>query len=90
MSHSRHLIPVLVALLLAAAPLRAQPGAAENGTATDSSGSGDTPAPAQPAPTPTESASGGGSSGAGNRSPFDYQASEQISEDLPVSFPVDI
>ena len=23
-------------------------------------------------------------------SPFDYQASEQISEDLPVSFPVDI
>jgi hypothetical protein len=26
----------------------------------------------------------------GDNSPFDYQASEQISEDLPVSFPIDI
>jgi hypothetical protein len=27
---------------------------------------------------------------AGDNSPFDYQASEQISEDLSVSFPIDI
>ncbi len=37
---------------------------------------------ATPAPTPAPQASGD--------DPFDYRASEQISEDLSVSFPVDI
>ncbi len=78
----------LAALLLAAqGALRAQddpeadPGkaqAAEDKAATADSGEGE----ASPAPTPAPQESGD--------DPFDYRASEQISEDLSVSFPVDI
>lgn len=90
MSYSQHLIPVLLATLLAAAPLRAQPDVAEKNATPVGDGAGETPAASQPPQTPTEAASGSGNAGAGSTSPFDYQASEQISEDLPVSFPVDI
>jgi hypothetical protein len=38
----------------------------------------------EPAPDPDQAATGD------ETSPFDYRASEQISEDLSVSFPVDI
>ncbi len=50
-------------------------------------------APATPEPPADTEEVATGDSGAGPRrdeSPFDYEASEQISEDLSVSFPVDI
>jgi hypothetical protein len=76
----------LAALLLAASAALAQPGASEDAT---------------PAPPPPKAASGEENkapapagadkpSAQTGRSPSDYRASEQISEDLPVSFPVDI
>ena len=54
-----------------------------------------TPAPAQPEATPGPQATDSDSAASSGKattdeSPFDYQASEQISEDLSVSFPVDI
>ncbi len=76
----RTLIPGLPALalslMLAAAPGLAQP-------------------PADPAPEPEPQAPGEARSGEDAPaqepdSPFEYEASEQISEDLSVSFPVDI
>ena len=49
----------------------------------------ETPTPAEPAvATDLEEAAADGPVGAS--SPFDYRASEKISEDLSVSFPVDI
>jgi hypothetical protein len=69
-------------LLLGAALVAAQPA-------------GDEPAPAdtteQPAAgTGTDPAGGGEAASGPQRAPSDYRPSEQISEDLPVSFPVDI
>ena len=40
--------------------------------------------------TETEASAGESGTGSSDESPFDYQSSEQISEDLSVSFPVDI
>jgi hypothetical protein len=73
------LAPALLALVLGAAAGQAQPG------------SEDPAGPAPPDAGTGESSAGteGGNTGSGN-SPFDYRASEEISEDLPVSFPVDI
>jgi hypothetical protein len=76
----------LTAMLLAASAALAQPGADDG---------------APPAPSPPKAASGeekeapapstaNKASTQARQSPSDYQASEQISEDLPVSFPVDI
>ena len=47
-------------------------------------------APAKQEPAAPEKAPTKTPSGAGKDSPFDYQSSEEISEDVPVSFPVDI
>ena len=48
-------------------------------------------APAEQAATPAETGeTPAKETGPQTRSPFDYRASEQISEDLSVSFPVDI
>jgi len=77
------LVPALAALLLGAPAVPAQPAGEEPAAPApvvpqQDTDSGDTggqvPAPAQPRQT----------------SPSDYRASEEISEDLPVSFPVDI
>ncbi len=82
------LVPVAAVLLAMAGPLWAQ---------TDTTGAEPnepgTPAPAAEAPAKQESrsqAESAGSAGESRDSPFDYEASEQISEDLSVSFPVDI
>ncbi len=67
-------------LLLGAALVAAQPA-------------GDEPAPADTTEQPAAEAdpAGGGEAASGpQRAPSDYRPSEQISEDLPVSFPVDI
>ena len=74
------LAPAVLAFALGAAAVQAQPTT-------------DDPAGATP---PDGNASAGESGAAAERSansgdsPFDYRASEEISEDLPVSFPVDI
>ena len=69
-------------LLLGAALVASQPA-------------GDEPAPTdtteQPAAdTGSDPADGGAAASGPQRAPSDYRSSEQISEDLPVSFPVDI
>ena len=72
-------LPALV-LLLGAARVAAQPA-------------GDEPAPADTTEQPaagTDPAEGGAAASDPQRAPSDYRPSEQISEDLPVSFPVDI
>ena len=54
----------------------------------------DTPPPAQPKtadnPEPTQSNGAPSADPIDETSPFDYQASEEISQDRSVSFPVDI
>ena len=82
-----YLTPLCLALMLGAAPLLAQPEAEDAAGATAATGEAEKPsASAQQAPAPSEPAPNSSS----NRSPFDYRSSEEISEDVPVSFPVDI
>lgn len=87
--------PILLALALAlgALPALAQPAAGD--TAGGSSApvpdsSTEQAAPTEQAPAAGESTSKSSSSAKGSGSPFDYRSSEEISEDVPVSFPVDI
>ena len=79
---SKFSIVLPLALLLAAAPLPAQeaPEPEDNGAATEAP-AGETDERETPA---------AAASPATDDSPFDYESSEQISEDLSVSFPVDI
>lgn len=88
----RQLASLFLALTLAlsAAPPRAQTEGKDTPEAAPaaSDGSADKPA-ATPAP-PANGAAAQKRAGAGNSSPFDYRPSEEISEDVPVSFPVDI
>lgn len=92
MIHLRQLAPLCLALTLAAAPLSAQ--TAQSETSRPASGSSDTStdktAAPQQAPAAKSSAEASTSAGSGKNSPFDYRPSEEISEDAPVSFPVDI
>jgi len=87
---TRILAPAVAALLLAAGVALAQPAADEAGAAP----SGQQPAKGQVPAAPGKSAPSGdtasGTPAKAGRSPSDYRASEEISEDLPVSFPVDI
>ena len=73
------LAPAILALVLGAAAGQAQPGTE------DPAGEAQPDADTGQAGTTSESGTADNSS-----SPFDYRASEEISEDLPVSFPVDI
>ena len=80
-------------LLVGSASLSAQEaggsGAPSSGSTSDSDTAGETaqPAATQPARDPGTSAD---AAAPASRDPFDYESSEQISEDLSVSFPVDI
>jgi hypothetical protein len=81
-------LALALGLVLDAAPLLAQTQAEGKDAAetTADTAAADAPAakqapPANSAPAPTSK---------GNSSPFDYRSSEEISEDVPVSFPVDI
>ncbi|MCB1698854.1 MAG: hypothetical protein H6984_11065 [Pseudomonadales bacterium] len=81
---TRNLAPVLAALLLVAATALAQ-------TADDEGAAGaGKPPSAQADNSGATAGDAGGKPGNAERSPSDYRASEKISEDLPVSFPVDI
>lgn len=93
MINPQQLAPLFLALALGAAPLLAQPDAA--GTAGSPSGSADNGAKEQPAapeqsPAASEPEPNSSSASKSTDSPFDYRSSEKISEDVPVSFPVDI
>jgi hypothetical protein len=89
------LVPVAAVLLAMAGLLWAQ--GSDSAGEPNNPGASDT---AAPSPSEGEDGSSADTSGTGSApsggasesrdSPFDYEASEQISEDLSVSFPVDI
>jgi len=76
------LAPLLLTLLLGSTALVAQETDPQESAPKDEAPATAEPAakPATPAPAPA----------ANDDSPFDYRSSEEISEDLSVSFPVDI
>ena len=92
MIHPIYRPSLLLFLALGAAPLLAQPtptpqaGAPteQSGPNTEAAGSKKT------APIAKESTVEPAPPASANKSPFDYRSSEEISEDLSVSFPVDI
>jgi ABC-type transport system substrate-binding protein len=83
---TRILGPALAALLLAAGAALAQPATDEGAAPAPVPGRAATGAEKKP---PTTAGPNSTPAKAG-KSPSDYRASEEISEDLPVSFPVDI
>jgi hypothetical protein len=90
----RTLAPVILALMLGANPLAAQRAADAEGAAPgqDTADSA-APQPGTSKPAPSAPSSAPAERPVPNRthdSPFDYRSSEEISEDLSVSFPVDI
>lgn len=87
---ARTLSPLFLALLLGATPALAQPETVGSSSAPTTEQVADTPAASQSAPAPSEPASKDPGAGTSSKSPFDYRSSEKISEDVPVSFPVDI
>jgi hypothetical protein len=95
MTRTRQIIPLCLALVLVTAPLFAQTESSKP-TATPNSGTETkSPAPssnenAKQAPETSAGAKPTKRSDSGGDSPYDYRASEEISEDLPVSFPADI
>jgi len=82
----RILAPALMALLLASGAALAQTEA-DTGAASAPSPPKAATGAQKKAPAP---ASANSKPAQAEKSPSDYRASEQISEDLPVSFPVDI
>ena len=92
MINPHQLPPLLLALALGSMPLLAQPApdASADGTAEPASRAADRTAPAQQTPAAPGPAQKSTPPTAGKDSPFDYRSSEEISEDVPVSFPVDI
>jgi hypothetical protein len=91
MINRRHLPLILTALLLHAAPLLAQtvavPESEPSEVPVNSPAAGET---GRKAPVASETPPPGGAKKPANDSPYDYRSSEEISEDLSVSFPVDI
>ena len=89
MSSNTILTAWALALLLNAAPLAAQTAndQEQSSGARGEQAKDGADAAAKPSNPPAETGSAASRS---NDSPFDYEASEEISEDLSVSFPVDI
>lgn len=88
MSGIRDLATLILTLTLAVAPLVAQQAT----PAPEAETQLDQPAPDKTVPegeTPAAKSPAGKADNSGD-SPFDYRSSEEISEDLSVSFPVDI
>jgi hypothetical protein len=90
---AKRLVPAVVALLVTASAAWSQPATEADSEATTSSPQQD---PGADADTSTGNRADNGDAAAdttppqAGRPPGDYRASEQISEDLSVSFPVDI
>ena len=84
----------LLVLTLAVAAMPAQLWAQQEGDPADTTSSGEAVSSAQETPserdTPASANDNDNATGEDRPSPFDYEASEKISEDLSVSFPVDI
>lgn len=89
MIHPRQLAPLFLVMALGSTALLAQPAPAAK-AAEPASAAPDKAAPAQPAPAAADREKKSTPPTTGKDSPFDYRSSEEISEDLPVSFPVDI
>jgi hypothetical protein len=85
----RQLSPLFLALILAATPLLAQSEDAELPSKEDAS-AGEQSQTASQTPSTKEAAQKSTPTKTGQDSPFEYRPSEEISEDEPVSFPVDI
>jgi hypothetical protein len=83
------LSPLFLGLVLGSMPLLAQP-AADAEAAKPATAVADKTPPPQQAPAAREPAQKSTPPTTGKDSPFDYRSSEEISEDVPVSFPVDI
>jgi len=81
--------PLFLALALGSAPLLAQT-APQAKTAEPEVQAAQQTAPQQQAPADPDAARKSTPPRTGKDSPFDYRSSEEISEDVPVSFPVDI
>lgn len=84
MKHYRWICLLSLAMAASWTLAQEEPGAAETPPAQTPAGAGEASATAEPEPAGNQAASDD------ETSPFDYRASEQISEDLSVSFPVDI
>jgi hypothetical protein len=84
----RLLAPLVLAALLGSAPLLAQ--SAPETPAAQPAQAPQKAAPAPESPTTSQQAQKNTATEKGKDSPFDYRSSEEISEDVPVSFPVDI
>jgi hypothetical protein len=89
MTKRRPLAPLLILLILGAVPLYAQTLPAP-GSSADSAAQETKPDAVEQEAAVPESSSPKSPAKPGSDSPFDYRSSEQISEDLSVSFPVDI
>ena len=91
MINRRHLPVLLAALLFHGAALFAQdvvvPESEPPEAPVNSSTTGET---ARETPVANDAPSQGGARKPSKESPYDYRSSEEISEDLSVSFPVDI
>ena len=87
MIRPRQLLPLTLPLAIAVATAIAQPGVPPGAEAPTGATE---PAPAGADEAAVESGEKQDSPTARNESPFEYRPSEEISEDLPVSFPVDI
>jgi len=85
----RQISPLFLALILEATPLRAQSEDAELPSKADAPAGDQSPAVSQ-TPSTSDTAQKSPPTKAGQGSPFEYRPSEEISEDVPVSFPVDI
>ena len=80
---------LFLALALGSSPLLAQT-APQAETAEPASKAADKTPPPPQAPAAPDPAQKSTPPATGRDSPFDYRSSEEISEDVPVSFPVDI
>jgi uncharacterized protein involved in copper resistance len=89
MINTRQRALLLLALALGSSPLLAQP-APPTKTAEPATRTAQQTAPQQQAPATPDPAQKSTPPATGRDSPFDYRSSEEISEDVPVSFPVDI
>jgi len=86
----RQLYPLLLPLVLGATGPLAQPAPPPTADPAPAAAPGAPAGTTGPEQAPPSSGQGGTPAKAGADSPFDYRPSEEISEDLPVSFPVDI
>jgi hypothetical protein len=85
----RQLAPLLLAMALGSASLLAQTAPPAKAAEPANQAPAKT-ASAPQLPAAQEQAQKSAPPGTGKDSPFEYKSSEEISEDVPVSFPVDI